>query len=301
MLLAKQLLTQEARKAFGLVVDPFGPVTDPENVFLSPDIRYAREVLWHTAKHADQGSIVAIVGESGSGKSTLRRDLITRLAAEGQPVVVVQPFVMGMEANDKKGKTLKIGQIAERVIRTVAPEEAVRASQDARFEQMRRVLLESARAGNKHIVLIEEAHALPKPTLRHLKRLVELENGMKFLVSVALVGQTELYTRLSETDPEVREVVQRCGVCTLHPLTEAGGYLRHRLAAAGIEIGRIINGAGIAALEERLGRIPVQRGRRVENVSLLYPLALQNLLIAALNKAAELGFEVVDADVVRGV
>jgi len=300
MLLRNQRLTQEARQMFGIVGDPFGPVTSGDQVYLTNDIRYARETLYWAATNADSGTITAVVGESGSGKSTLRRDLKTRLATEGRQVVVIEPFIMGMEVNDKQGKSLKVGQIAERVIRTLAPEETVRMSQDARFDQMVRLLTNSANAGNKHVVLIEEAHSLPKATLRHLKRLVELEHGMRYLLSVVLVGQTELSQRLSETDPEIREVVQRCGICTLLPMSEAGGYLRHRLAAVGVPMERVINGAGIAALEVRL-RPMVQRGRQAVQVSLLYPLAVQNLVVAACNKAAELGIELVDADVVQGV
>ena len=38
----------------------------------------------------------------------------------------------------------------------------------------------------------------------------------------------------------------------------------------------------------------------LENNSLLYPMAVNNLVAAAMNQAAELGFEMVDGDVVRG-
>jgi type II secretory pathway predicted ATPase ExeA len=231
----------------------------------------------------------------------LRRDLKGRIAQEGRQIVVIEPYILGMDQHDAKGGRLRVGDVAQRIIRTLAPEETVRRSQDARFEQLQRVLTNSANAGRKHLVIIEEAHSLPKATLRHLKRLVELEHGMKFLCSVVLMGQTELRARLSETDPEIREVVQRCGVVTLEPMADAGQYLRHRLAPLGIDLAKLISPAGLAALELRLGQVVRTQGRRQDTVSLLYPLAAQNLLIACLNKAAELGFEVVDADVVRGV
>ena len=38
----------------------------------------------------------------------------------------------------------------------------------------------------------------------------------------------------------------------------------------------------------------------LENNSLLYPMAVNNLVAAAMNQAAELGFEMVDGDVLRG-
>ena len=71
MLLRKQTLTPAARKHFGLFRDPFADdLQTHEDVFLTDDVRYVRETLWHTARH---GGFVAITGESGAGKSTLLR------------------------------------------------------------------------------------------------------------------------------------------------------------------------------------------------------------------------------------
>ncbi|MFP4733744.1 AAA family ATPase, partial [Pasteurella multocida] len=84
--------------------------------------------------------------------------------------------------------------------------------------QLHRVLKDSARAGNQHVLIIEEAHSLPVPTLKHLKRFFELEDGFKKLLSIVLVGQPELKLKLSERNFEVREVVQRCEIVTLEPL-----------------------------------------------------------------------------------
>lgn len=97
MLLRKQTLTPAARKHFSLFRDPFSDdVNEAEDVFCSPDIRYVREYLWTTAR---LGGFVAVVGESGSGKSTLRRDLNDRIAREDAPVIVIEPYVLGMEDN----------------------------------------------------------------------------------------------------------------------------------------------------------------------------------------------------------
>jgi len=300
MLYRKHSLSQEARQMFTLFGEPFAPVTDPSQVYLTPDIRYAREAMWHAAKNADLGTITAIVGESGSGKSTLRRDLKGRLAAAGEPVVVIEPDVEGMEESDKKGKPLRVGDIAAAAIHTLDPTTKVRMGQQARMRQLKHLLFESANAGNKHLLVIEEAHALPKATLRHLKRLVEMERGMRFLVSVVMIGQTELGMRLSETDSEIREVVQRCGVCTLNPLPGIESFLSHRLGAVGADLSKLITADGIAAIERRL-HPTLQRGRDAVQVSLLYPLAVQNLFTACLNKAAELDYGRVDADIVAGV
>lgn len=138
MLLRKQTLTQQARKHFALFQDPFGDDTmqGADDVFTTPDIRYVREYLWTAAKF---GGFAAVVGESGAGKSTLRRDLIERIKQENEQVIVIEPYILGMEDNDRKGKTLKAGSIAEAIITTVAPMEKPRMSPEARYAQLHRL------------------------------------------------------------------------------------------------------------------------------------------------------------------
>ena len=161
---------------------------------------------------------------------------------------------------------------------------------------------ESAKAGNKHLLLIEEAHGLPLPTLKHLKRFFELKNGFERLLGIVLIGQTELAQKLSENNPAVREVVQRCEVVTLLPLTDGKleGYLKHKFARVGADVSKILNQSAVDAVAERL-TVKSRTIKGIEQNSLLYPLAVNNLVAAAMNQAAELGFEMVDGDVVWGV
>ena len=300
MLLRKATLTQAARQAFGLARDPFNDeIHSADDVFATPDIRYVREAMYQTAAH---GGFVAVVGESGAGKSTLREDLADRIQREGRPIMMIEPYVLAMEDNDIKGKTLKAVHIAEAVLEAVAPGESPKRSPEARFRQIHRALQESAKAGNKHVLVIEEAHGMPLPTLKHLKRFFELKQGFERLLGIVLIGQTELAQKLSENNPAVREVVQRCEVVTLQPLTDGklAGYLKHKFARAGADIAAVLDDSAIDAISERLNqRQRTQRG--VVETSLLYPLAVNNLVSAAINQAAELGFDKVDGDMVRGV
>ena len=297
MLLRKQTLTQAARRHFSLFRDPFAEeaLQSADDVFMTPDIRYVREALWFTARF---GGFVAVVGESGAGKSTLRRDLLDRLSRENESVIVIEPYILGMEDNDRKGKTLKAASIAEAIIHTLNPLERPLLSPEARYRQLHRLLRESSRAGNRHVLIIEEAHSLPPATLKHLKRFWELEDGFKKLLGIILVGQPELRLRLSETNPEVREVVQRIELIELRPLdNELDAYLTFKFQRFGKNASDIITEDGIGAMRERL---TVNAGKRGK-VSLLYPLACNNFLTAAMNLAAELGIPQVDADVVKEV
>lgn len=297
MLLRKQTLTPPARKQFGLFRDPFdNDVQEPDDVFLTPDIRYVREYLWTTAK---LGGFIAIVGESGAGKSTLRKDLEERINREDASIVVMSPYVLGMEDNDVRGKTLKAGAIADAMIYTIAPNEKPKTTLEAKGRQLHRLLKDSRRAGRSHVLVIEEAHGLAVPTLKHLKRFFELEDGFKKLLSIVLIGQSELKTKLSEHSPEVREVVQRCEVVELPPLdSQLEAYLRFKFQRVGKAMDDIFDKDAFDAIRGRLIFAKSSKSSR-ETVSLMYPLMINNLVTAALNSAAALGFEKISADLIR--
>ena len=300
MLLRNANLTQAAKQHFGLLRSPFvDEIKDASDVFATPDIKYVREGMLQTALY---GGFIAVVGESGAGKTTLREDLSDRLARENRPVIMIEPYVLAMEDNDIKGKTLKAAHIAEAILESVAPGTNPKRSPEARFRQVHRALQESAKAGNKHVLIIEEAHGMPIPTLKHLKRFFELKNGFERLLGIILIGQTELAQKLSENNPHVREVVQRCELLTLQPLEDGrlAQYLKFKFARVGKDIQDVLDESAIEAIAERL-TVRSRTRVGVETNSLLYPLAVNNLVSAAMNEAASLLQERVTGDTVRGV
>lgn len=295
MLKRKQHLMPLARRAFSLVRDPFDELGSAEDLYINPDIRYVRESMYQVARH---DGFMAVVGQSGAGKSSLRRDLCVKLENENAPVVVIEPYVLAMEDTDIKGKALKAAHIAEAIMSTVAPLEPMKSSPEARFRQLHNALKNSHMAGFRHVLIIEEAHSLPNSTLRHLKRLRELEIGYTKLVSIILIAQPELLKKLSERNGDLREVVQRIQIVELQPVPRAllGEFIAFRLRRASLELDKIITPDAIEVLADRL-----TNSARDENSTLLYPLAIGNMMIAALNLAADMGETIITADVMREV
>lgn len=302
MLLQKQTMTHATRRHFGIGADPFNnDIAASGDVFVSPDIRYVRETLWQHAKH---GGLLALVGESGCGKSTTVADFKDRLQREGRDVIIIEPSVLYMEENDSKGKTLKSAAIVQAIIATIAPSVPPKRDAEARARQVHQMLTAGYRAGQRHVLIIEEAHCLPTATLKHLKRFAELKDGLAPLLSIVLVGQPELRQRLAVNNAEVREVAQRCDLIELPPLdNHLADYLKFKLARVGCDLAKVITADGIDALRERLTFARRSGNAKAQvlttSVSLVYPLAVANALTAAMNLAASLGAPVVDADIVK--
>lgn len=297
MIMRKQTLLPAAKRFFNVRADVFGEdVRSTEDLYFSDHIRYVREALYSTAKH---GGMLAVVGDSGSGKSTLKDDLIDRIRREDTPVTVIEPYVLGMEENDSAGKTMKAMHIAEAILCTVAPDMKRRGSPEARFRQVHKVLRDSAQAGNQHVLVIEEAHCMPRVTLKHLKRFAELKDGFRRLLGIIILGQTELETRLSATEAEVREVVQRIEMVHLGPLQEPQEYVTHRLRRAGLDFDKVFTSDAMDALVlKHAGEVNRKTGVAE---SRLFPLAVGNTLTAAMNLAAYVGEPKITGEIIRKV
>ena len=282
-----EMLSPQAKKHFKLFRDPFqDDVTSPDDVFLSPDQRYISEAMFMTAKN---GGFVAIVGESGSGKTTLRKLLMERL--RGQPIRVVFPQTL-----DKQ--RLNVRHICQAIINDLAPDQKVPASAEAAARRVQKILIDSARADNHHLLLIEEAHDLTIPTIKYLKRFYELEDGFRKLLSIVLIGQPELKDKLDENRyPEAREVIRRIEIAELAPL---GGHLEEYLTLKckriNVDPQTLFAADAFEAIRERLTR---RRGGTREVYSQLYPLIVNNLVTRAMNRAAQIGVPQVTADLVK--
>jgi len=297
VLLPKQTLGPAARKAFTLFVNPFdGEVTTDEQMFNSGEVAYIREVMLQCALSS---RFVAVVGESGAGKSTIKADLEARLERDHKSVLLIQPPVLGMEERDTP---LKATDILATMIAALNPLAAIPQTIEARSRLVKKLLAASVEAGWQHLLLIEEAHKLSDPTLGHLKRLHEVRAGRKPMLGILLVAQPELVAKLDPRRAHLREVAQRCEIVHLLPLDgDLRPYLTHRAKAAGRDLGDLIDDSGVEEIRARLTvKRPALNGKSAAT-SLLYPLAVNNLMTAALNVAAELGAPLVTRDIVRMV
>lgn len=296
MLLQFTPITASALKHFALPRSPFlDDVLTVDDVYQSASARYARAALMDTARNH---GFMALVGESGAGKTTLLEALEQRIIDEGRDVVIIKPYTLAMEASDARGKTLRAIHIAESIAYALDPQLKIKSSPQARFEQLHKLLQASCRAGRRHLLVIDEAHCLPTATLKHLKRFIELKDGLRRVLGVLLIAQPELRSLLHSQNHEVREVMQRMELVELDPLdNDLEGYLRHKFARFELKPEDVFEPDAFDAIRARLIYTP--RGAKT-GVSTCYPLAVHNLVARAMNAAAAAGWPKVDAQCIAG-
>lgn len=280
------MLSPAAKEHFRLAAHPFiDDVRSAADVYVSKDQRYVRESMYYAAKHS---GLLAVVGESGAGKSTLRRDLVERIRRDEVPISVIQPKTIDKTA-------LTAAHICDAIILDLSTE-APRLSLEAKARQVERILTSSAASSNLHVMIIEEAHDLSTATLKYLKRFWELEDGFRKLLGIVLVAQPELLLKLDERkNPDLREFIRRCEIATLKSLN---GNLEEYLALKFKRVGRALSDVfepdAFDAIRARLTR----RRLNGEVESHLYPLVVQNLVAKAMNEAADLTFQKINAKLI---
>jgi len=286
------MLSSEAKKHFKLFNDPFlNEIHSTNDLFLDADQNYIRMSMYQTAKH---GGFLAVVGESGAGKTILRRDLLDRIHKDKEKIIVIQPLTI-----DKT--KLSTSGICDAIIGDLAPNLKSCRSLEAKARQVESLLTDSSRAGNAHVLIIEEAHDLTIPILKYLKRFWELENGYKKLMSIIIIGQPELKDLLNENKNwKAREVIRRIEVAELQPIhANLEKYLEKKFAKQNRALDQIFTADAFDAIRARLTIVQSHGGHKA--MSLMYPLMINITVRKAMNLALELGEQLVSSEVIKGV
>src|ERR1700691_3828551 len=103
-------------------------------------------------------------------------------------------------------------------------------------EEFNKRLLQEARAGNRFIVVIDEAQNLEPSVLEPVRLLSDFETPRAKLMQIILAGQPELADKLAR--PGLAQLRQRASIVHgLEPLSagEIKNYIEHRLRIAGYE------------------------------------------------------------------
>ncbi|MFM9966984.1 MAG: AAA family ATPase [Burkholderiales bacterium] len=203
---------------FGLSEAPFRITPHTDFFFAGANRGATLDALLYAITH-DEG-IVKVSGEVGSGKTMLCRVLMERLPSHVEIIYLSNPSLSRDEILLSISDELKLDPGSERGTRVL------RTIQEA--------LIERYAAGRRVVVLIDEAHAMPRETLEEIRLLSNLEANRHKLLQIVLFGQPELDLLLNTS--EMRQLKERITHgFRLEPLVrnDIRSYVDYRMRAAG--------------------------------------------------------------------
>ncbi|WBS04338.1 AAA family ATPase [Pseudoduganella sp. SL102] len=223
---------------FNLTRSPFSIAPDPRYLYMS---ERHREALAHLLYGVGSGGgFVLLTGEIGAGKTTVCRCFIEQVPPGCQLAYIFNP-------------KLSVEELLQSVcdeFRIALPAGA--ATVKHYVDAINRHLLESHARGANNVLVIDEAQNLSAAVLEQLRLLTNLETSERKLLQIILIGQPELRTMLAQ--PELEQLAQRV-IARYHlgslSAAEAGQYIAHRLAVAGLA-GPSPFPAGVTALVHAL-------------------------------------------------
>lgn len=215
---------------------------------------------------------VVVTGEVGAGKTTL----VERLCAELDPTGFVVVRVVTTQVS------------GEDLLRLVAnalgvPSEGTKA---AILRDVMETMRAGGAAGRRHLLIVDEAQALPQSALEELRMLSNISDKAHALLQTILLGQPQLRRVLAS--PDLDQLRQRVlASCHLGGLSrgETHAYVEHRLRAVGWDGDPSWDEGALDLVHEFSGGIPRRINRLCSRV----------LLSGALEDSSRLTVQMVEA------
>ena len=225
---------------YGLRDIPFSLAPDPRYLFRTESLL---EVFANLQYGIENGKgIVVVTGEVGCGKTTILRSMLQSLDRSVLAAYIFNPLLSTEEFFDLLASEFRLPP---------------QASKAAMLRTLGHVLMARHAQGLRTVLVVDEAHLLPKHLLEEIRLLLNFETNRDKLLQVILCGQPELHDLLAQ--PDLRQLKQRVSLkCSIKPLTahETAEYIGWRLRIAGARDESLFEMAAIRQVHRYSGGIP---------------------------------------------
>jgi general secretion pathway protein A len=211
-----------------------------------------------------------LTGEVGCGKTLTRAVFTSRL--DPKTFAVITQDTSGFPFKDLLGSVL-----------TTLDPAGIGSTKYARCDRLARAAKRLNDEGRHLVLIFDEAQEMSPLTMNDLKMLTNLNGGGQNYLTIILLGQPELRSKVVKLPAIDQRISLRFHLNPLN-LTEAGAYLVHRLKMAGHATGELFEPSGVAQLFSASHGIPRELNR-------LAKLALE---VAWLRQMPQVGVPAVD-------
>jgi len=230
---------------WGLTKNPFDSVPDPGMYFSAHTTveNTVAELLF--AIEEGNECLAVVVGDAGLGKTMTLRVVLNEVDSEKYRIAYVT------------NPDVTFAQLLREVIGQLKGEPCSTRGRDALLEEFNRILFETADAGRKVLIFIDEGNAMSGHCLEGLRLLTNMQEDSRNLMTIILAGQPRLARMLE--DPRRANLFQRVGVYSkLEPLAseeQLKHYVHHRLERAGVSR-PLFDDTAIQAIHDSCDGIP---------------------------------------------
>jgi len=205
---------------YGLRTKPFSKTPDPRFLFLS---RSHEEALARLQYAVEEKELVLLTGDVGCGKTTLTRALMDMLGPQYNVINIINPILTPAQ-----------------FLRTIAMRMEIDIPTNHKADLLDAIynkVYQDYESGISHVIIIDEAQLIPaRETFEEIRLLTNFQLDYTNLISLILVGQTDLRNRLNHKT--FMPLKQRIGLFYhLGPISEAElpEYVMYRLRMSGRE------------------------------------------------------------------
>src|ERR1700686_1387205 len=230
------------KKFFGLKENPFNVNPDPRYLFLTHHTQEALACLTYGIE--TRKGFILLTGEVGTGKTTLINKLLEWLHKER----VFTAFVFNPR--------LSVSQFFDFMMADFGiPCETHQKGQ--MLLKLNQWLLDRYQAGERAVLVVDEAQNLSPQMLEEIRLLTNLETSTEKLLQIVFSGHPEIEQKHNQ--PQLRQLRQRITLrAKTRQLTleETLGYIQERMRIAGAENPDIFSPEAVAAVHRYARGIP---------------------------------------------
>jgi general secretion pathway protein A len=228
-------------KFFGLREQPFGVTPDPRFLYLSPAHREALASLYYGIESGR--GFLALIAKPGMGKTTLLFHLLEKFRTTARTA-----FLFQTQCTSREFMRFLLAELGYET----GDHDFVRM-----HEEFNRHLLQEARAGNRFIVVVDEAQNLDASVLETIRLLSDFETPRAKLLQIVLAGQPELADKLASRPlAQLRQRVSLLNGLKSLSAAETKNYVQHRLKVAGYQGEGVFTLPAMAAIADFTEGIP---------------------------------------------